>query len=167
MSIVVEVHPSQSESRVFRGDGLDSRSGGQIGEVIAFVPEEGIRFATQIADEQVDVAVVIHVHGSDAHSCLLLAVVVDRASGFEPDVAKARIPGVVPEGVRHAVVGDEDVGPTILVVVRDRYAKGGSCDGADAGLSRDVLESAISEIQVQPVDGRRRIVGRGAVVFTP
>ena len=83
----------------------------------ALVPEERVRLAVEVHDQQIEIAVVVDVDGVDAHARLRDAVLVERAAHRERRLAKAAAALIQPQVIRRAVVRHEDVDPAVAIEV--------------------------------------------------
>src|SRR5580700_11005210 len=58
------------------------------------------------------------------------------------------------EKLAHAVVRDENIGESVVIVVREGYAQRAPFERGDSGLLADVFECAIAAIAIKDVRGR-------------
>ena len=86
----------------------------------------------------------------DAHAGARLAVGAERQPGFDGDVLERAVAQVAIELVRLRVVGDEQIGPAVLVVVEHRDAERFRAGVEDAARRRDVFEGAVAAVAKQP-----------------
>ena len=112
------------------------------------------------------VAIVVDVCTAHTHAGLLLAIVVNGASGPKADVHEPTVTLVAPQDVRLAVIGDEDIELPVEVIITHDDAQRCPVQGIDPGRGGDVLEGAVAPVVVEPVRGRDGVVFRGAVVFS-
>ena len=97
----------------------------------------------------------VEVAGVDAHAGARLAFGAERQPGFDGDVLERAVAQVAIELVRLRVVGDEQIGPAVLVVVEHRDAQRLRARVEDAARRRDVFERAVAAIAEQPAACRR------------
>ena len=55
------------------------------------------------------------------------------------------------ETVRDSVVGDENIGPTVIIEIGDNDSQALAVTFENAAIRRDVLKQAVSQIQEQPI----------------
>src|SRR5579862_1611646 len=106
-----------------------------------------------MCDDQVQPAVSGGIRGICAHAGLELAVRTDRDTSQISHFAKRTITVVVKQEVRHVVIGDEDVLPTVVVVVEGYDAQAVPAFKANSGRLADVCEGAIAVVVIK----RRRL----------
>ena len=136
LAVVVEIaerrpEPCERTARRPQSDGH-----GVVDEELPLVPEERIRFAVEIHDQQIEIAVVVDVDGVDAHTGLRRAVLIERASHRERRLSKATATLVQPQMIRRAIVGDEDVDAAVAVEVAGDDAEAVADGGQRCRLSR-------------------------------
>src|SRR5580704_12767848 len=56
----------------------------------------------------------------------------------------------------HAVIRNENIGESIVIVIRERHAERPALARSNVGMFADVLESAIAAIAVQNASGGRK-----------
>ncbi len=78
-----------------------------------------VHLEIEVRDHDVEPAVGIVVAGVDTHSGTGFTVCRERDTGCETDLGELPLAVVVKQEVRHRIVGDEDVRPTVVVVVGD------------------------------------------------
>ena len=122
-AVVVEVDPRRAEARERPAHGSQAGGRGRVAEELAVVAKERVRFAVEVHDQQIFIAVVVDVLGVDAHARLGRAVLVDRRAHHQRLVLEAALAAIDPQLIRHRVVGDEHVGPAVAVDIRDDDAE--------------------------------------------
>ena len=102
----------------------------------------------------------------DAHPGAGPAFLAERDAGLEAQLGEGAVAVVAIELVRLRVVGDEDVGPAVLVVVEQRHAERLRRHVEEAGLGGDVVEGAVALVAIEP--RRAAAIGlRRAVALRP
>ena len=107
----------------------------------ALVVVEREHLVREVADEQVRAAGAVVVAGVDAHRAARDAVLAVGHAGRDPLLGERAVPVVAIELVRLRVVGDEDVGPAVAVVIEDGDAERLARGIGDAGLLAHVLRT--------------------------
>src|SRR6202020_1488202 len=110
------------------------------------VVKEGVNFAGQHGDENVGTAVVVIILKNGSHTGERPAVGGERRARFQSTFGEGSIAVVVKEKLAHAVVGNEDVGESIVIVVREAHAQRAALDGRNPGRTADVFECAIAAV---------------------
>ena len=106
------------------------------------------RFTTS----RVEIAVVIHVDGVDAHARFAMPVLVERAPHGERRLAKAAAALIEPEMVRRAVVGHQDIDAAVAVEVGRDDAEAVADGGRQPGPRGHVGEGAVAVVVVTGVE---------------
>ena len=127
--------------------------------------EPGARFdvlAVRLGAEQAEhlAGEVGHGHGGapgpveidrvDAHPGAGPALLAERHAGLETQLGEGAVAVVAIELVRLRVVGDEDVGPAVLIVIEQRDAERLRRHVEEAGLGGDVVEGAVAFVAIEP-----------------
>src|SRR5581483_4923211 len=87
--------------------------------------------------------------GVGAHSRFGKTVVAHGDSGEVCKLGERTVEVVVEEGIGHRVVGNENVLPTIVVIVERDYAQAVGRLGREARLFADVGEGAVAVVAIQ------------------
>jgi hypothetical protein len=87
---------------------------------------------------------------SNAHPRARLAIVTQSDASREPDILELAVPLVAIELVRLGVVGHDDVGPAVLVVIQQRNTERLRAGVENSGRRGDVLEGTVAAIAEQP-----------------
>ncbi len=122
--------------------------------------KERVNFARQHGDQNVRPSIVIVVLKDGSHSRERLAVSGESCACFESTFGECSVAVVVEKKLAHAVVRYEDVGESIVIVVREADAERAPLERSDTGSLADVFKSAIAAIAVEEVRGRREFGGR-------
>ena len=117
---------------------------------------ERVHLEIEVGDDQIQPPVAVVVAGIDAHAGARLAVGADGDAGGQPRFREPQVAGVVEQKVRHRVVGDEHVRPSVVVVVGDDDAEAVGAQRADAGRGAHVREDAAAVVAVDRA--RQRVV---------
>ena len=92
----------------------------RVGEqAVAEIAKQVVRLQLEVRDHQIEAAVAIVVAEVGAHAGPGFAVAGDRDAGQQADFAKDATALVVIQEVRHQIVGDEQVRPSVVVVVAE------------------------------------------------
>ena len=103
-------------------------------------------------DEKTEAAAVVIVGEIDAHVAELRAVAAEGNSGEHADFGKRAVAIVVIEIVGDGIVGDDEIGPAVVVVVGPHDAETVVADLiVDAGFHGDFLEGAVAAIVVEKI----------------
>src|SRR5207247_4961678 len=86
-----------------------------------------------------------------AHARKSLPVFVITGAGRHGDVFKGAVAFVVIERLAHAVVGDEDIRPAIVVKIGKGDAEGLAIRVSDSRLDADVVESAVWFLMIKNI----------------
>ena len=132
MTVVIEIDESEPESRESTSRGRESGSGGAVDETSALVQMKRVGLPAEIADQDVLIAVVVHILDHDPHARLGDAAEVPIATGPDRELLELQVTSVHPEVVGHSVVGDEEVEAAVTVGVDRRDSESGTRFGADA-----------------------------------
>src|SRR5579863_5283739 len=100
-----------------------AREVGHIFEHTVFVVEESVLLVCEVADEDVRPAVVVVVVEADAHPGKMTAILVVGGAGRNTHLSEGAIVIVVEQLLGDSIIGDEDVGPAIAIVIADIYAE--------------------------------------------
>src|SRR5712692_9890363 len=115
-AVVIEIEEARAECAVENAGLADAGGDGVVGEgAVAIVAVEAVELEIKMADEKVGQAVVGDVGGVGAHAGFGAAVFAEASAGSEAGVAKGAVAIVEVEEVALRVVGDEDVGPAVIV----------------------------------------------------
>src|SRR6185369_5461456 len=98
-------------------------------------------FVGEVADEDVELAVVIIIAGGHAHAALLAAILVDGGARAEANLFERAVAFVSVVEVWRRVVGNKDVDQTIVIEIAGENAETVITIGVrNARLFRDVGE---------------------------
>src|SRR5262249_36783415 len=120
----------------------------------------------EVRDGDARPAGVVEVARINAHPRASLAIGRESDAGVERDVAETPVTKVAIQLVRLRVVGDEQVGPAVAVVVDRDDAERLRAGVEDPASARDVFERAIATVVEQPARVAAVRLGR-AVRFLP
>ena len=133
---------------------------GRVGHIpkgaVAVVAKKHVAFVGEIGDHDIGTAIIIVVAEIRAHAGEGLAILVVSNARQQPDFAERAVAVVVVEKTLHRIVGDEDVGEAIAVVVGERDAQSFAIGIGDAGFLGNVGEGAVSIVVIENVGRRRR-----------
>jgi len=71
-----------------------------------------------MSDVNVEKAVTIHIGSVDSHASFVASVLARRQSGDKRNVGKRSVVIVLKQEVRPGIVGNRDVGPAVVIEVR-------------------------------------------------
>ena len=109
----------QPHPRYLRVQAQSGLEGGVFEVPVALIVIERRRVAGEIGLDDVEIAVEIVIGGRDAHAGLRLAVGAEHAACFQPDLDELAVLLVLVQQRLSGIVGDVDVGPAVVVEVRD------------------------------------------------
>ena len=121
---------------------------------------ERVVLARQVGYQNVRTAIVIVIAKIDAHARDPLAIVSQRDPRLQSALGEGAIAVVVKQKLLHAVIGHEDIGKPIAIVVGEGHAERFPLPGRYAGAQTDILESSVTAIMVQNAGGSGKFRGR-------
>ena len=108
--------------------------------------------AGKIGLDQIEITVEIVIGGGDAHPGLWLAVGAESAARFQRNVSEGAVFFVLIKSARGRIVGDINVGPTIVVEIGGQHAKTvGAIGFEDAGFFANVRKRPVAVIVIQDI----------------
>src|SRR5689334_1005277 len=111
-----------------------------------------MRVAGEVRFHNVEIAVAVVVAGRYAHTSLWFAISAESASGFNADIFEGAVFLIMIEDAWLRIVGDINVGPTIVVEVGNKHAKTErSSHLGDSCFVRDIGKRAIPIIVIEDV----------------
>ena len=146
--VVEELHGDAAQQNRFVAD-AGAVSGVVEGPVVV-VAVEAVEFKVEVGDIEVLPAVAVHVGGVNAHARLVLAVFARGHAGGERGVLKSAVVVVEEEEVGPGVVGDGDVGPSVVVEVGEHHAHALGFGFSHAGFLAHVGERAVVVVVIEP-----------------
>ena len=160
---------SHPPSRRAAGQRAQSCRGGDILKLtIPQILIEGKTFAEHRSFKDVRPSIVVDIPEIRAHAGDGVAECVVRNPGEHCDIGESPIPVVVKKIVFEGIVGDEDVGKPIVVVVGKRQTHAFANILGNVGLFGDVSKSAVAVVAVEDVrhsqEIDRRAVGRKSLL---
>src|ERR1043166_5498096 len=168
-AVVIVVDPARAETGVWVGDGEEAALACDVDKIRhasaghAVLAKQRRAFAHQVHDEKIFLAPAERVADGHAHAGFGEAVFVVRRAAFDAKLAKGAVALVDPDVILRGVVGDEEVGPTVVVEVGGGDAQPGAERAIDAGAAGYVGE-AVAAIVVIEARGYRRVGARRAVI---
>src|SRR5713101_6529785 len=106
----------------------------------------------KMRDEEAEQSAVVEVGEINVHVAELKAFADERQAGEHADVRKGAVVIVVVEVVGNGIIGDEQVRPTIIIVVRPHHTQAVIADFvANASFCRDFFKSAVATIVIEEV----------------
>ncbi len=149
VEIGIDEGASESE-RIARCD-ADARCGGDV------VVYAGLRRAIQadhlvveIRDGDSRAAGILEVSDIHAHACACFAVGAKGESRFDGHILEFSVAEIAIQLVGLCVVGDEQVGPTVVVEIEHRHAERFGIAVENAAACRDVFKRAVAAIVKEP-----------------
>jgi hypothetical protein len=118
-------------------------------EARSLVVVERHHLVREVAHDQAGAPRPVVVGGVDPHRRARHAGLAERHARRHPDLAEGAVAVVVEELVRLRVVGHEEVGPAVAVVVQHRHAERLRRRLMDPGRLRHVLERAVAAVLVE------------------
>ena len=150
-AVEIEVGEETAESEPVPRRGPDARAGRDVLiETRLLRAIEPDHLAFEVRDRHARPAGVVEVRRVDAHAGAGLAVFAERHARLERHVLERAVPQVAIQLVRLRVVGHEDVGPAVLIVIEQRDAERLRARVEDAARGGDVLERAVAAVAEQP-----------------
>ena len=101
--------------------------------------------------EDVEQTIAIVITHAEPHAGLLASFVVERGTRHQTDLPEGSIAVIVVQQVGHHVIGDVDVGPSVVVEVAEHHAETAVGRSADARFGGHVHEGAVAIVSVQRV----------------
>src|SRR5229473_1171248 len=106
----------------------------------------------KMRDEEAEPSAVVEIGEIHAHVAEFHAFAAERQAGEHADVRKGAVVIVVVEVVGNGIIGDEQVRPTIIIVVRPHHTQAVIADFvANASFCRDFFKSAVATIVIEEV----------------
>src|SRR5207302_1360110 len=113
---------------------------------------EGVGLLFEVRDEKAEAAAVVVIAPIDAHIAELHTFAAEGHTSEHARVGEGTVVIVVIEIVGDRVVGDEEVGPAVVVVVHPHDAEAVVADVVmDAGLDGNFLEGAVAAIVIEKI----------------
>ena len=129
--------------------GADSGAIRGIGEgAVSVVVVEAVELEVEMGDVDIEQAVAVDVGGVDAHAGLVAAVLACGQPGDQRHILEGAVAIVEEEEVGPGVVGDGDVGPSVVVEVGEHHAHAFRFGQADTRLVAHVGEGAVVVVVV-------------------
>src|SRR5579863_3768415 len=155
--VVIEIGKACSPAAVILSESSQAAGICGVNETsLSGVAKQREGLVSQCYDGDIRPAIVIVIAKVRAHAGDRLAIAAQRNSGKKCGLFKSAIAPVVEQEIGHVVVGDENIGVAIMVVIRESNAHTAPRKCRDAGLFGHVLESAIAAIAIesacQPVE---------------
>ncbi len=151
VEIVVEEKTAEAERE--QGSATDIGARGFVDEeAFAFVVIERNHLIGKIGDEDAGGAGMIVIGGVNAHAGAGYAVFAEGDSGDDGFFGEGAVAVVAIELVGLGVVGEEEIGPAVVVVINDGDAESFGGGIGEAGFFGGVFESAVAAI-VPEADG--------------
>ena len=153
-AVEIDVEEEAAEAQRLPRGAADVRPRRRVLELpVADRPVEPQHLAREVGDDHRGRAGVVHVGGVDAHAGAGAAFLAERQAGLEAQLDERAVAVVAIELVGLRVVGDEDVGPGVGVVLDQRHAQRLRRRVEQSRLRGDVVERAVAAIAEEP---RRR-----------
>ena len=111
---------------------------------------EADHFVVEIGDGDAGQAGVVEIGGVDAHAGAGFAFFAEGDAGFDGHILESAVALIAIELVGLGVVGDEQVGPAVAIVVEHGDAERFRTGVEDAALGGDVFESSVAAIVKEP-----------------
>ncbi len=161
--VVVEIEPAGAEPGVLEARGSQSGRGASIlEERLAIVHVKVAALAVQLRHEEVLVAVVVEIAGIDPHARFGMTLTGDRDASGECLISKRPVAQVDPEQVLAAVVGDVDIGPSIVVEVAGHDPEAAAEAVARQRAAGHVGKRPVTAVPIETI-GRGRVDLRRAI----
>ena len=122
------------------------------------------RLAGKIANGDAELRVIVDIGGIDTHPGIGDSAFIQHQSRLRPEFAKCAIALIGKEQTGREIVGHQDIGPAVIVVIDDRDAEHTRLWRHDASPHADVLEASIAEVTIQFESLAAKILHR-TVVF--
>ncbi len=116
---------------------------------ILVVVIETIQFEVEMSDVDILPSVAVHVGSIDAHAGFVASIFTGRHSGNQRDVFKSSVVLVDEQKVWPRVVGDGDVGPAVIVEIRENHAHAFGLGLSHSGGVAHVGESSVVIVVVE------------------
>src|SRR6185369_11040668 len=135
-------------------------------KALAVILPDVVRGPLKIGDVQIEPAVVIEISQRDAHGRHGDALSGKGHAAVQSDFPEGAVVLVVVEVSAEPVVGDEQVGPTIVVVVAGAYGKIFAFGLVDFGLDTNVGEGPVAVIVIERVRTAAIRTGRATALHS-
>src|SRR5205814_3562287 len=123
-TIIVIVEEMRAPTGKAQGRATEPRCIGYITEgTVTIVAEQHIALVGEIGGHDIRTAIVIEVGEIGTHPGKGLAVLIVSNARQQPDFAKGAITVVVVEETLHRIIGDENVGVTVTVIISKRNSQ--------------------------------------------
>src|SRR5579884_2203159 len=156
-AIVVQIHEAGAPANILR---IDRKTGGKCRVIKKLSAEVVIKdgsVATEVREEQIQVAVAVVISHGYSHSGLDLAIGVHGTAGFHANFRKGPIMIIAEEEIGSGITSYENVGPAVVVVIKAYRRQPIAFSGPGyAGLFRDFGEGSIAVVVVK----RARLFGQ-------
>src|SRR5258707_208932 len=160
VEIVVEEKAAETEGEQGRAADVGTR-GFVDEEAFAFIVVERNHLIGKIGDEDAGRAGVIVIGGVNAHAGAGYAVFTEGDTGDDGFFGEGAVAIVAIELVGLGVVGEEKIGPAVVVVINDGDAESFGSEIRETGFFGDVFESAVAAIVPEADGGAFVGFGRG------
>ena len=115
-AVIVEIEEAGAEAAVEDVGLAEAGSDGAVDEsAVAVVGVEAIQFEIEMADIKIHAAVVAEIGGIGAHAGFGATIFAEAGTGGVADVAERAVAIIEVEEISLGVVGDEDVGPAVVI----------------------------------------------------
>src|SRR5262249_27647672 len=104
------------------------------------------RLAGKIANRDAELVIVVDIGGIDTHASIGDSAFIEHQPRLRPEFAKRAIALIDKEQTGCEIVGHQDVGPAVMVVIDDGDAEHAGFWRYDASPHADVLEASVAEI---------------------
>src|SRR5229473_176504 len=151
--VVVHVEESGAPAHVGIAGLADAGSPTDVVETLrTHVAIEGVGLLFEVGDEEAEAAAMVVIAPVDAHVAELHAFAAEGHAGEHAHVGEAAVVIVVVEIVGNGIVGDEQIGPAIVVVIHPNDSEAVVTDLiVDARLDGNFLEGAVAAIVIEEI----------------
>src|SRR5262249_3120840 len=107
------------------------------------------RLAGKIANGDAELVVVVHIGGIDTHAGIGAPAFIQHQPRLRSKFAKCAMALIDKEQTGREIIGHQDIGPAVIVVIDNGDAEHTRLWRHDAGPYADVLEAPVAEVTVQ------------------
>src|SRR5688572_4443174 len=120
-------------------------------QTLAEILEQAVCFAVQVGDDDVEEAVAIHVGHIGSHSRQRPSFDTECDASPESDFFKTSLSLVVEKEIRHGIVGDINIVPSVTVIVSKNHTEPVSVRTVNAGFLRHVGKGTVTVVAIEDV----------------
>ena len=157
VAVVVVVEKARTPRDQFGRCSPDPRNKRHIRKkAVALIPVQRVVLVGEIGDEKVKPTVVVVIAPSGPHAPLRHPFPAVRHPGHERLLGEAAVSAIAKKQVGRGVVGHEQVGPPVVVVVAEQRTHAVECLALQAGLFSVLRKGAVAVVAVKHIRSRQQ-----------